>query len=272
MTNTSHITVAPTIKVKTLTKVAVEIDPHIVCAVILVPHNLIDVDICGKSTCEWVKAALEPFKPVTVDIKRGDDIVSIVKDNTAKSDAKYCVVAYADTPLLTTASIEQALSFTATYNHKAVQLPRGWVFDMAFVRSASNVDSIIAPNLKEDDFTIAYNFSQIATINTFMRARINERHMQNGVYITDPYSVYIDNGVTIGVGTKINSGVVITGTAVIGNNVNIGANCNIINNVKIGDNAQIEVGSTITQDVPNNARSMARAKQFIQENFRKDEV
>lgn len=48
---------------------------------------------------------------------------------------------------------------------------------------------------------------------------------------------------------------------VIGNNAFIGCNTNLIAPVTVGDNAYIAAGSTITEDIPGDALSIARARQ-----------
>jgi len=222
---------APQVKPRT-----VDVDEKDVFAIMLTPHNLFAGEICGLKVGEYVEEVISVFENARVEIKKGDDVLGIVKEHA--KDKKYCIVVYADTPLLKRETISQALSFTATYNHKVVQLPRGWVFEIAHVKKGGDVKTITMPNLDEDDFMIAYNHSQVANISTFMRGRINEKHLSNGVYITDPYSVYIDAKVTIGAGTKIGPGVVIRGET------SIGKNCRITNFVdikksKIGDGTKI---------------------------------
>ncbi|MDR0462352.1 MAG: hypothetical protein LBG88_03420 [Christensenellaceae bacterium] len=227
-------------KFETKTKVvaAVDVDADDVFAIILVPQNLIDVDICGFKTNEWVKQSVSAYKSIAVEVKRQDDIIGIVKQHAGDGNKKYCVVVYADTPLLKAETIEQALSFTATYKHKAVQLPRGWVFEVDYIKTAEHVKSVHMPSLDEDDFLIAYNYVQIATITTYFRQRINEKHMSNGVYITDPYAVYIDAQVKIGHGTKIGPSVMLRGAT------EIGKNCTMLNAVEI-KKSKIGDGTTI---------------------------
>ncbi|MFA6309173.1 MAG: DapH/DapD/GlmU-related protein [Clostridia bacterium] len=55
--------------------------------------------------------------------------------------------------------------------------------------------------------------------------------------------------------------------AVIGNNAFIGCNVNIISPVTVKENAYIAAGSTITDDVPENALAIARQRQIIKENW-----
>ncbi len=54
---------------------------------------------------------------------------------------------------------------------------------------------------------------------------------------------------------------------VIGDNVFIGCNSNFIAPVKVENNSYIAAGSTITDDVPENALAIARSRQIIKENW-----
>jgi len=284
------------IKTETITpqseglSVTIDVDARDVFVLVLVPNNLNDVEVCGRTISNWVDCAVAPYNRKSIQIKRSDDIIGLVKDNV--KDEKYCVVVYADTPLIKLETIEQALSFAVTYDHKVVQLPRGWIFEINFIKGASEIKAVSVPNLEDSDFTVAYNFSQIALITTYMRHRINAVHMQNGVHITDPYNVYIDVDVEIGEGTKIEPGVVLRGDTTVGKNcyigsgvsfcnfdgkkkhpisigdeVFIGDSSNLVAPLVIGDKAHIGVGSTITQDVPMNALALARARQAVKEDW-----
>jgi len=221
---------------KTKLATAIDVNPNDVHAIMLTPQNLLDSEVCGLKVSEWVEDTISVFEKTRVGIKKGDDIVGIVKDNAGEK--KYCLVVYADTPLLKRETIMQALSFTATYKHKVVQLPRGWIFEIQYIKGGGDIKSTAIPNLDEEDFTIAFNHSQIATITTFMRGRINEKHLTNGVHITDPYNAYIDASVQIGAGTRIGPGVVLRGDTVIGKNCRI-TNFVEIKKSKIGDGTKI---------------------------------
>lgn len=54
---------------------------------------------------------------------------------------------------------------------------------------------------------------------------------------------------------------------IIGNNAFVGCNTNLVSPVKINDNTYIAAGSTITDEVPENALAIARAKQVNKEGW-----
>ena len=87
----------------------------------------------------------------------------------------------------------------------------------------------------------------LAEATRLMRARINEKHMRNGVTFMDPQSTYIDSEVVIGSDTVVEAGVVLKGKTVIGEDCFIGANSEISNS-KIGDRVRV-VSSNIEDSV-----------------------
>ncbi|MER2192492.1 MAG: bifunctional UDP-N-acetylglucosamine diphosphorylase/glucosamine-1-phosphate N-acetyltransferase GlmU [Solibacillus sp.] len=75
-----------------------------------------------------------------------------------------------------------------------------------------------------------------------MRARINERHMRNGVTIINPNSTHISADAVIGSDTVLLPGTIIEGKTVIGEDCKIGPNSHIVN-------SQIGNGTTIHSSV-----------------------
>ncbi len=57
----------------------------------------------------------------------------------------------------------------------------------------------------------------------------------------------------------------------IGNNVFVGSDTQFVAPITVGDHAVIGSGSTITKDVPAKALAVARAKQFVKENYVKED-
>ncbi|MDR3293579.1 MAG: hypothetical protein LBT20_05705 [Clostridiales bacterium] len=53
----------------------------------------------------------------------------------------------------------------------------------------------------------------------------------------------------------------------VGNRVFIGANVNLVAPLTVGDNAFIAAGSTITENIPENAFAIARERQIVKENY-----
>ena len=95
---------------------------------------------------------------------------------------------------------------------------------------------------------------ELADAARVMRARIVERHLEEGVSFTDPDAVYLDVDVRIGRDTVIEPGVVITGDSVIGEGVHVKAGCMIENSrlddgVEIGPCAHLRPGARLGRGV-----------------------
>lgn len=56
---------------------------------------------------------------------------------------------------------------------------------------------------------------------------------------------------------------------VLGNNVFVGSNVNLVAPIKLGNNSLVAAGSTLTDDVPENALAIARARQTNKLNYNK---
>lgn len=78
----------------------------------------------------------------------------------------------------------------------------------------------------------------LAQAELLMRARINERHMRNGVTLINPEATYISPQAVIGRDTVIQPGSMIEGDTVIGEDCLIGPNTQIIDS-RIGDRTSI---------------------------------
>lgn len=223
-------------------KSLVEVDGAEIFVLVLLPQlpafgveKPLEIEICGRSMIKWIDEVVAGYEHKKVDVKKSDDIMTIVRENA--SEHKYTVVVYADTPLLTKASIEQAVAFAASFEHKVCKMPRGWVF--TDIKSADeNLEAVEIPNLIPEDFIVAYNYPQLALIATHARMRINTKHLRHGVNLVDPHNAYIDADVVIGKGTRVGPGVVIRGESKIGKNCRL-TNFVEIKNSNIGDGVKI---------------------------------
>ena len=228
---------------KTMPKVA-DVDAADIFVLVLMPHlpafgvdKPLDIDVCGRTFTGWIEHTVEPFEHAKVEISKSDDILSVVRNNAGRH--KWTVVVYADTPLLTRESIELAVAYASTFEHKAARMPRGWVFETAGVKDTQLVEASPVPNLDEEDFIVAYNYAQVALVSSIMRGRINTMHLRKGVHIIDPMNAYISAEATIGKGTTIGPGVVLRGECKIGKHCHISNYVEIKNSI-IGDKTKIK--------------------------------
>ena len=115
---------------------------------------------------------------------------------------------------------------------------------------------------KQGELVSAYvtdNFDETLGVNDrfalsqaeeLMRARINERHMRNGVTIINPATTHISSEAIIGSDTIIKSGTVIEGKTVIGEDCVIGPNSHVVNTT-IGDRTTIHSSVLVDSIVGN---------------------
>ena len=104
------------------------------------------------------------------------------------------------------------------------------------------VDSVYSQNI--DNFYIVENKKQFNFALNILKERINNFHLDNGVEMINPSSVYIEPEVDIEKGAIIYPNNVINGETFIGSDVILKEN-NVINNSCINDGACVS-GSNIT--------------------------
>ena len=185
----------------------------------------LEIQVCGRSILDHTLSAIGSVPHVQVPVAKSDDILTIVRDNA--TDAKYTCVLYADTPLLTANTFEQAVVCTRSMGYKAAKMPRGWIFDTEFIKNTDEFTQEEIPNLPAQDFIVAYSHSQLAIISAIARHRINLKHLAEGVHIMDPNNTYIDAEVAIEKGVTIEPNVYLRGETVISKGARITMGCKI---------------------------------------------
>ncbi len=81
--------------------------------------------------------------------------------------------------------------------------------------------------------------AELAERAELLRTRINKRHMQAGVTLTNPATIFIDEGVEIGPDTVIGANVTIAGECEIGSGVTIGQG-SVLTHSTIGDGTDVK--------------------------------
>ncbi|MGO0058520.1 bifunctional UDP-N-acetylglucosamine diphosphorylase/glucosamine-1-phosphate N-acetyltransferase GlmU [Brevibacillus fluminis] len=112
---------------------------------------------------------------------------------------------------------------------------------------------VLAFEAADPDETMGVNDRvQLSFAEAYMRRRINEHHMRNGVTIIDPSSTYIEADVVIGQDTVIQPGTHLRGKSVIGQDVVLGPQADLTN-VQVGAGVSIAysvlVDSVVENDV-----------------------
>ncbi|WP_245855838.1 bifunctional UDP-N-acetylglucosamine diphosphorylase/glucosamine-1-phosphate N-acetyltransferase GlmU [Paenibacillus rigui] len=98
---------------------------------------------------------------------------------------------------------------------------------------------------------------QLATVEKLLRARINEKHMRNGVTIIDPESTYIDADVVIGADTVIHPGTFLRGNTCIGEGCVVGPAADLLD---------CQVESKVTIQYTRSMRSTIRQSDMVMGN------
>lgn len=231
----------------------VETDVSDVFVMVLLPQlpafkveKPLELDICGRGMLEWVQSAVAKFEHKEIEVSKTDDILSIVSKNV--DTHKFTAVVYADTPLLTTNTLEQAISYAATYGHRACRMPRGWIFETSYIKTQEQFETTDVPNLPVEDFVVAYNYGQLAAVNALQRQRIIGKHFSNGVQIVDPTTTYIDADVEIAKGVKIEPNVHLKGSTVIKKGALLMSGCRIENST-IGESVTVNHSQIVESEV-----------------------
>jgi bifunctional UDP-N-acetylglucosamine pyrophosphorylase/glucosamine-1-phosphate N-acetyltransferase len=94
---------------------------------------------------------------------------------------------------------------------------------------------------------------QLAEANMILKNLINNRHMLNGVTITDPANTYIGPHVEIGLDTIIEPGTHLVGKTSIGRNSTIGPNSRLTD-VSLGDNSLFFFSHADTASIGSNVK------------------
>lgn len=231
----------------------VETDVSDVFVLILLPQlsafkveKPLELDICGRGMLEWIEASVSKYEHKKIEVSKSDDILSIVSQNA--DTHKYTAVVYADTPLFTTDTLEQAISYAATYGHRACRLPRGWIFETSYIKTQEQFETTDVPNLTAEDFVVAYNYGQLAAITAIQRQRINAAHLANGIRIIDPTTAYIDIGVEIARGAVIEPNVQLKGSTVVKKGARLMSGCRIENSI-IGENVTVNHSQVVESEI-----------------------
>ena len=99
---------------------------------------------------------------------------------------------------------------------------------------------------------------QLAQATNIMQQRINHRHMEQGVTMLDPTSVWIGPEVHIGQDTEILPNTLLFGRTSIGTNCTLGPNTRLTN-ASVGDNCLVDESIIVDSTIDNNVSCGPRA-------------
>ena len=123
-----------------------------------------------------------------------------------------------------------------------------YLTDLAAVAAGSEGTVVAAlPSNDPDEVLGINNRVELAHLEDIQRRRIREQWMLAGVTITDPSSVMIDGGVTIGQDTVILPNTMLLGKTSIGSNCEVGPG-SVVKDSQIGDDCRV-TSSTLEEAV-----------------------
>ena len=178
--------------------------------------NLSELDICGRNALSWLMSI--------------SDECEVIK-SVNPSELTDTIVLYSDTPLVNEDTLKGICEYMEEHELDSVEMARGYVIGKSFA-DCRKVD------LCSDDFVRLSDSINYSKICKALRERINLSHMQNGVFMTDPDTVYIDAGVAIGEGTVIAPNNRLAGATVIGKNCVLESG-NFLTDTVISDNVKL---------------------------------
>lgn len=202
-----------------------------------------ELELYGKKMWEWVALCADDCVIKTTTCTEESDILSLIKPHL--TNAKYTVVFYSDTPLLTRETFLEIMDFMKYRQKNVLKLTRGYVFNTEYIKTAENIVCAQTEYFNEEDFLTCYDNKQLALIGDILKNRILDFHLRNGVQIDDLGSTFIDSDVVIEAGARIMPHNMIKGASFIGKNCVIGfsnyiensiiAQCSVINQSTIID-------------------------------------
>jgi bifunctional N-acetylglucosamine-1-phosphate-uridyltransferase/glucosamine-1-phosphate-acetyltransferase GlmU-like protein len=157
--------------------------------------NSYNINIFGKSMLEYVSAALQNIKFSVIAYDEKTNILNAVK--YLKSQKRFTVVLFSDTPLLRYSTIYLAAEIADKEDIGVLRLPRGYIIKNSALDNIRSLDDGKIFNLNEEDFFIVSDYKRLENAGSKLRNRIIDYHLDNGVQIIDRGSVYIDSEVVI---------------------------------------------------------------------------
>lgn len=193
---------------------------------VIKPYNL---EICGKKMYEWAMESVSDFEVKTIACDDHSNIVPLIKP--LLNNKKTTIVLYSDTPLITKNTIYEILDYFSIRHLNVLKLNRGWAFDTEYISKAESVSSVITREFGENDFFAVGDAYTLEKATNVLKNRILDFHLNNGVFIEDKNTTFIDASVIIESGAKIEPNNVLKGETYIGKNVILEPNNTIISSI-----------------------------------------
>lgn len=193
-----------------------------------------DSEICGRPLLDWVVMAGAGCENRI--IKDNPNIIEVLKG--IKTDKKYMLVLYSDTPLMTKEVICKVVDYFVKNRLNAMTLLRGYVFKVDFLQDIDTYSSTVLEKFDSRAFMQVKDGQSFIFANNIIRDRIFDYHEKNGVTFAERNFTVIDADVEIDSGVVIKRCNVLKGECVIGKDT-ILQEGNVVVNSIIGEKCNL---------------------------------
>lgn len=180
-----------------------------------------------------------PFK--NLGARRLGDNANIIGSEDQISAGKVTALLYNDTPLISIDMLKELYGRIISGQAKGFRLGGGYI----------KADSAGFVELSDN---LPFRVTKVDSLDTLnevikeVRCEIIERHLDNGVIIHDPFSVHIDDSVTIGKGSIIYPMNYLRGNTKIGENVILYSYCDLTDTL-VGDGTDIRATYAVSAKI-----------------------
>jgi bifunctional N-acetylglucosamine-1-phosphate-uridyltransferase/glucosamine-1-phosphate-acetyltransferase GlmU-like protein len=215
--------------------------------------SIYDEKVLNLSIKEWVLKSINKFKVKEVNYNLTDNIIDLARKNV-DNDSKITLILFADTPLLSYECVNHFLNDIIIKNKNYIKLPRGIVCKTSYLKNNENFDDYVSSTIFNDEFITVFSQKDLPNITNYLKQKIIDNLVQNGVIIKDTTLLYIDATVNIESGVTIYGNNYILGnTSIFGKETIIYPNnyiedATIYNNSKIGPFSRIRSKTIIGEN------------------------
>ena len=197
--------------------------------------------VTGEDLAELVAAHVAERPPCTVMTVEVDDpshygricrdadgrVVRVVEDRDATRAEKKIREVNGGVYVFEAPSLWEALAQVGSQNAQS----EIYLTDVIGIMAADGL-AVLAQQVDDPEAVIGVNSrADLARAGAVMRRRVLERHMLQGVTVTDPETTYVEAGVTIGRDTVLEPMTMLSGSTSVGENCVIGPSSTVIDTV-----------------------------------------
>ena len=154
-------------------------------------------------------------------VEKEIDYLSIAKKTV--TDSKYILVLPATCPLILKQDIMDILDYAVYKEQNVVKLEEGYLFSTRKLEQIERLYDLFTVPIGRERFYKIVDHLTLSYATTYLRNKINNFHMRQGVRLIDPATTYIDSNVVIGNDVVIAPNVVLRNETVVGDGCYIGS-------------------------------------------------